>query len=65
MREGSKPGREAAVYKLTYIQQVPKKKMISQRKKIRQLLRSMLPMGKEERQYQEERRLFHKQSKAQ
>jgi len=51
--------------KPTYIQQLPRRKAVKDRKKIRQLLRSMLPMEDEQRQIQEEQKLFHKPGKAQ
>ena len=56
---------EEPVTKLSYIERLPKKKIVQERKKIRQLLRSMLPMGDEQRQFQEEQKLFHKPGKAQ
>ena len=57
--------KEDSVPKPTYIQKLPKKKIVQEWKKIRQLLRSMLPMQDEQRQLQEEQKLFNKPEKAQ
>jgi len=48
-----------------YSLQLPKKMIVKERKQVRQLLRSMLPMEDEQRQLQEEQKLFHKPGKAQ
>lgn len=65
MRTASKLKAEDAAPKPTYTQQLPKKKVVPERKKIRQLLRSMLPMEEEQRQHQEEQNFYHKRSGAQ
>ncbi|ETZ19238.1 hypothetical protein N824_10880 [Pedobacter sp. V48] len=49
----------------TYLRKLPRKKIVQERKKIRQLLRSMLPMEDEQRQVQEEQNIFHKPGRAQ
>ncbi len=65
MRTTIKLKAEEVVPRPTYIQKLPKKKIVQERKKIRQLLRSMLPMEEEQRQIQEEQKLFHKPGRAQ
>ncbi|TCD03131.1 hypothetical protein [Pedobacter psychroterrae] len=56
---------ENAISKPTYKQPLPKRKSVPERKKIRQLLRSMLPMEEEQRQYQEEQNFYYKRLGAQ
>ncbi|MES2458862.1 MAG: hypothetical protein V4594_25150 [Bacteroidota bacterium] len=58
MRQRLKPTPKDTAEKLTHKQELPKKKIIPERKKIRQLLRSMLPMEEEQRQLKEEQNLF-------
>ena len=58
MRQRSKPIKEKAPDKPTYKLQLPKKRITPERQKIRQLLRSMLPMEEEQRQLKEEQNLF-------
>jgi len=65
MKNGLNNFEDIKLPKPTYIQQLPKRKAVKDRKKIRQLLRSMLPMEEEQRQIQEEQKLFHKPGKAQ
>lgn len=65
MKKGLNTMEDIKVPNPTYIQQLPKRKAVKDRKKIRQLLRSMLPMEEEQRQIQEEQKLFHKPGKAQ
>jgi hypothetical protein len=60
MRQKPKPTTKAAEEKPTYKLQLPKRKRVSPRQMIRRLLRSMLPMGEEERQLKEEQSLFGK-----
>lgn len=59
MRQRLKATQEKSPEKLTHKQQLPRKKIILERKKIRQLLRSMLPMEEDQRQVKEEQNLFH------
>jgi len=64
MRTSLKLKAEDSAPKRTY-KQLPKRKVVQERKKDRQLLRSMLPMEEEQRQYQEEQNFYHKRSGAQ
>ncbi|WP_084286859.1 hypothetical protein [Pedobacter nyackensis] len=64
MRTTAKLKAEEPLPRPAYIQRLPKKKIVQERKKIRQLLRSMLPMEDEQRQLQEEQKLYHKPGKA-
>jgi len=59
MRTISKFKAEESVPKPSYIQKLPKKKILKERQKIRQLLRSMLTMGEDQRQHQEEQDFYH------
>lgn len=65
MKTALKLKQENAAPKPTYTQQLPKRKLIKERKKVKQLLRSMLPMEEEQRQFQEEQNFYHKRSGAQ
>ena len=65
MKKGLNTVENIKLPKPTYIQQLPKRKAIKDRKKIRQLLRSMLPMEEEQRQQEEEQNFYHKRSGAQ
>jgi hypothetical protein len=58
MRQRSKPIKEKTSDKPTDKLQQPKKRVKPERKKIRQLLRSMLPMEEDQRQLKEEQNLF-------
>ncbi|WP_288880189.1 hypothetical protein [Pedobacter panaciterrae] len=65
MRTALKLKAEDPAPKLDDTQQLPKRKVMLERKKVRQLLRSMLPMEEEQRQYKEEQNFYHKRSGAQ
>ncbi|WP_147425601.1 hypothetical protein [Mucilaginibacter gracilis] len=58
MRQNVKLSKDTKPDKLAYKEVLPKKKAIPERKRIRQLLRSMLPMEEEQRQLKEEQNLF-------
>ncbi len=58
MRQKSKPAKEKTTEALSYKVQVPKKNATPERKKIRQLLRSLLPMEEYQREIKEEQNLF-------
>lgn len=60
MRTALKLKTEKTAPKSAYTQKLPKGKVVQERKKVRQLLRSMLPMKEEQRQYQEEKNFYHK-----
>ena len=60
MKTALKLKTEIAVPKPAYTHQLPKRKVIQERKRVRQLLRSMLPMEEEQRQYQDEQNFYHK-----
>jgi hypothetical protein len=64
MRTALKLKAEDSAPKSTYTHHLPKRKVVQERKKIRQLLRSMLPMEEEQREYQEEQNFYHRRSKA-
>ena len=64
MKTSSRMKIEELVKSPSCIQQLPKRKIVQERRKIRQLLRSMLPMEEEQRQIKEEQKLFHKRGKA-
>ena len=58
MKERTKADQSKTTFKPTDKEQLPKKKVIPERKKIKELLRSMLPMEEEQRQLKEEQNLF-------
>lgn len=58
MKERTKADQSETTFKLTDKAQLPKKKVIQERKKIKRLLRSMLPMEEDQRQLKEEQNLL-------
>ncbi len=64
MRTASKLKTQIEAPKPTYTQELPKRKVVKERKKVRQLLRSMLPMEEDQRQFQEEQNFYHQRSRA-
>jgi len=59
MKHRLKTTAENTADKLTHRQKLTRRKIVPARKKIRQLLRSLLPMEQEQRQYQEENNFYH------
>jgi hypothetical protein len=63
MKRNEKATKEIPVLQPSFTQQLAKRKVVPERKKIRQLLRSMLSMEDDERELQEEQK-FHMTAKA-